>query len=119
VWRHPVGEPTLLHILWSPRRSWGPELLTLMPDGTCAVTPSLVSTWVECEVFAEAKQPPHAGCSWTVRRARDTDMVVITLQPSGRQWQEAHFGFLRHAAGKDVALVGTCGLGDAYGLLKQ
>jgi hypothetical protein len=119
VWHHPVREPTLLHVLWAPKRPWGPELLTLVPDGTCTATPPLVATWVECEAVADVKPPSRTGCSWSVQPRQDGEDVVITFQPPDRQWQETRFGVFRHTGKKDVALLGTCGMGDAYGLFRE
>jgi hypothetical protein len=119
VWQHPQGEPSLLHVLASPKRSWGPELLTLVADGTCTVSRPLVDTWVACEALADAKASSTDGCSWAVRPARESESVVITFQLPDRRWQETRFGAFRHAVRKDVALLSTCGLGDAYGLSRQ
>ena len=70
-------------------------------------------------MLENAKRPASTPCSWAVETRRDGEGVAITLRASGGKWRDVRFGVFRHAVNGQLALLSTCGLGDAWGMLKQ
>jgi hypothetical protein len=48
----------------------------------------------------------------------DSAAMVMTFQAPDQRWLETRFSVYRHVGRGDFALVGTCGSGDAWGLLR-
>ena len=101
--------------------SWGlavdqQAVLQLRADHSCSATPAIVEYFIKCEQAYPAVGQPLAPCSWTVERSGPGDGVVVTFNSPSNVWLSTQLGAYRHVERHDVALLGTCGSGDAYGL---
>ncbi len=111
--------PTLLQSLLGAGRAFGPEALALRSGEDCEMTAALARSLIRCELAYAAEGPAKGSCSWRVERSSEGESVHVVFRGAdGKTWA-ARFGVFRHTTNRDIALLGTCAVGDAYGLFRQ
>jgi hypothetical protein len=96
--------------------------LLLRADQSCVASSEVTAYFEECEQAYPAASHSAVGCGWTVAQGRtgntwaDRGRVVVTFLGRNSAWRSADFGVFRNVQSRALVLVGTCGLGDAYGL---
>jgi hypothetical protein len=92
------------------------DSLQLRRDHTCSITPSMAERLDNCgDTYSPSSAVPEP-CAWAVEKKPEGEAVVVTFQAPRRGTRSVGFGAYRHAAQRQVALLGTCGSGDAYAL---
>jgi hypothetical protein len=92
------------------------DLLQLRRDHTCFITPSMAERLDNCGDTHSSSSAVHEPCVWAVEKNPEGEAVVVTFHALRRGTRSVGFGAYRHAARRQVALLGMCGSGDAYAL---
>ena len=119
AWSPRRTPPSFLQSLFSATRSSGPEILTIAPDETCAITSDLARHLVSCEHVSEAAALRTGGCAWSIQSRPEGEGLAVVFQAPDGKWHTTGFGVFRQMANRGIALLGTCGSGDAYGLFRS
>lgn len=117
-WAPPSVTPTLLQSIFGATRTRGREVLALRAGEACELSPGLAQRLVDCEHVAETEAAHGNGsCAWRVEGTSEQSISVLFGASDGR-WLKTEFSVFRHTTDGDLALVGTCGMGDAWGLFR-
>jgi hypothetical protein len=99
--------------------SWGKEgeaVLDLRADHSCSASSAMVRRLVSCNDTYPAASPPPQPCVWAVEKKPEGEAIEVTFEEAGSSPLSVRFGAFRSTKGGAVALLGTCGSGDAYAL---
>jgi hypothetical protein len=119
TWALPLRDPTLLQVVLGGRRTAGPAVLSLQASSACHVNQSLAELLLECDHAYVVDGVPQGGCQWSPDGSTGGEVLKVTYKSPDGKSRLATFSAFRHSANRDIALVGTCGMGDAYALLHQ
>jgi hypothetical protein len=96
-----------------------PDQLILRADGECEVAPDLARFFVDCEQAADVRALERGSCRWKVESSGEGEGLDIVYPWPAGKWRTTGFGVYRHVVKGDLALLGTCGSGDAYALYRK
>jgi hypothetical protein len=99
--------------------SWGDggdSVLDLRPDHSCSASSGMVKRLVSCSDTYAAASSPRQPCVWAVEKKPEGEGVVVTFEGPNSASLSVGFGAFRSIKDGAVALLGTCGSGDAYAL---
>jgi hypothetical protein len=92
------------------------DSLQLRPDHTCTITPSMAERLDKCGDTYSPSSAVSEPCAWAVEKKQEGEAVVVTFHAPHSGSRSVGFGAYRHTAQRQVALLGSCGSGDAYAL---
>ena len=102
--------------VWAPRFS-ETATLELHPGGRCNMSTALAEYIVGCGHMYQPPTAPQDGCSWQIERTSGGEALSVVFQ-GPKSLARVRFGGFRHPTHGDIALMSTCGSGDAWGLFK-
>ena len=117
-WTPRSRPPSLLQSVLA-RRSPVVGSLVLKLGEDCELTRELGELLVDCADHVPAEPSGKGPCAWRIEGLPERESVSILFAGPDSRWRRVSFGVFRHATTGDLALVGTCGSGDAYGLFRQ
>jgi hypothetical protein len=118
-----VGEISSGAVLgrWSPVAPFGEgpkSVLELQADGNCAISARAIQMLLACGHTQPTAASPIGTCGWSVQGRSGEQWLAVTFRAPQSGWVLNHFSVYRHDTTGELALAGTCGEGDAYGLYR-
>jgi hypothetical protein len=116
--RKPGSSPGITEKLFGRTPSPDRRLMVIRPDGTCTVSPEFAHFVVDCEHASPSIEAVPGDCVWRIETKDGKQGLSLLFAESRSKTLAVSFGAFRHLKNGDVALLGTCGWGDAYGLYR-
>jgi hypothetical protein len=117
-WRPRSHPPSLLQSLLG-RRATPTGPLVIRAGGECELTRELAQLLLDCGYHSEVQAGGNAPCAWRIEGSPEGEGVSVVFRGPDNRSRAARFGVFRHSTNGDLAFLGTCGSGDAFGLFRQ
>ena len=118
-WSPPANRPSLLQSLFGDERSQRQEVLTIAADDSCTITEDLVHRFIGCGAATTADPGDSRTCIWRIEGPPQNQAISVLFREPEAAWRSTRLSAYRQSTKGDIALVGTCGSGDAYGLFPK